>query len=176
MAVTIRPRREEDIPVLAAILIRVHELDGYPIEGVADPEGWLRHDSELRSWTAVEDTTPIGQITLTIGAPSDDAARAWYEHTHGDVQFLAIPARLFVAPEHRGTGAGRLLMKTAIEFARARKLAIAFDVMLKDRAAISLYESLGAERVAEIVHRAAPNIEEPAAVYLIPDGPNSAAT
>lgn len=167
MTVMIRPRREEDLPALAAVLVRVHELDGYPVEGVADPEGWLRQSHELQSWTAVEDGEPIGQITLTRGLPDDDAARAWQEHTGGDVDRLAIPARLFVDPDQRGTGAGRILMETAVGFAHARGLAIAFDVMLKDRAAIRLYERLGAQRVADLTHQYGDGQTEPAAIYVV---------
>lgn len=38
MPLTIRPRREEDLPDLAAVLVRVHALDRYPVEGMADSE------------------------------------------------------------------------------------------------------------------------------------------
>lgn len=167
MTVTIRPRREEDIPALAAILVRVHELDGYPVEGVADPEGWLRRDHELRSWVAVEEDKPIGQITLTRAEHDDDAARAWHKHTGGDVNRLAIPVRLFVDPDHRGSGAGRLLMNAAVDFARTRGLSIAFDVMLKDRAAIRLYERLGAKRITDLTHQYGDGFTEPAAIYTV---------
>ncbi|MBE1878775.1 GNAT family N-acetyltransferase [Myceligenerans pegani] len=167
MPVTIRPRHDADIPALAAALVRVHALDGYPVEGVADPEAWLRHPNEMQSWTAVDDGTPIGQITLSRAVPDDDAARIWHEQTGGDVERLAIPVRLFVDPEHRGSGAGRLLMEAVTDFARIRGLAIAFDVMTKDRAAIRLYERLGAERLADITHHFGDGLTEPAAVYVI---------
>ena len=168
MTLTIRPRRDEDLPALAAVLVRVHALDGYPVEGVADPEGWLRHPNELQSWTAVDDDRPIGQITLTRAVSDDDAARVWQEHTAGDVDRLAIPVRLFIDPDHRRGGAGRLLMEAAVEFAQARQLAIAFDVMLKDRAAIRLYERLGAERIGGLSHQYGDGLAEPAAIYLVP--------
>lgn len=58
MTLTIRSRRDEDLPDLAAALVRVHALDGYPVEGVADPEAWLRHPNELQSWIAAEDESP----------------------------------------------------------------------------------------------------------------------
>lgn len=167
MTLTIRPRREEDLPALAAALVRVHALDGYPVEGVADPEGWLRHIHEIRSWTAVEGDQPIGQVTLTRATSEDDAARVWRDHTSGDVDRLAIPVRLFVDPDHRGNGAGRLLMEAAFEFARTRGLDVAFDVMLKDQAAIRLYERLGAQRIANLTHQYGDGFTEPAAVFAI---------
>lgn len=168
MTVTIRSRRDEDLSDLAAVLVRVHGLDGYPVEGVADPERWLRHPNELQSWTAIEDNTPIGQITLTQGQPNDDAALAWHEHTGGDVSQLAIPARLFVDPNHRGSGAGRLLMEEALTFARARGLAVALDVILKDRAAIRLYERLGAKRIRDVTHQYGDGLSADSAVYVVP--------
>jgi GNAT superfamily N-acetyltransferase len=168
MTLTIRPRTDDDLPDLAAALVRVHDLDGYPVEGVASPEAGLRHNHELQSWIAVEGGKPIGQITLTHAAPDDDAARAWRKHDGGSIDRLAIPARLFVDPDHRGSGAGRLLMEAAVNFARTRGLAIAFDVMLKDRAAIRLYERLGAQRIADLTHQYGDGLTEPAAVYVVP--------
>lgn len=134
---------------------------------MADPEGWLRHPNELQSWTAIEGDERIGQITLTSATPDDDATRAWQEKTGGDIDRLAIPVRLFVDTEHQGSGAGRLLMETAVDYARARGLGIAFDVMLKDRAAIRLYERLGAERVADLTHHYGQDRPERAAVYFL---------
>lgn len=58
-------------------------------------------------------------------------------------------------------------MEAAVDFARTRGLAIAFDVMLKDHAAIRLYERLGAQRVADPTHHYGDGPTEPAAVYVI---------
>lgn len=167
MTPTIRPRREADLPNLASTLVRVHAVDGYPVEGVADPEAWLRHPHEIQSWTAAHDDEPIGQITLTRAQPEDDATVAWHEYTGQDIDRLAVAARLFVDPDHRRSGAGRLLMETARDFARSRGLATALDVMLKDRAAIRLYERLGAERISAIDHRYGDGLTEAGMVYVI---------
>lgn len=167
MTLTIRPRREEDLPSLASTLVRVHAVDGYPVEGVADPEAWLRHPHEIQSWTAADDDGPIGQVTLTRAQPEDDAAVAWHKYTGGDIERLAIAARLFVDPDHRGSGAGHLLMETARDFARSHGLAIALDVVLKDRAAIRLYERLGAERISDVIHRYGDGLTAAGVVYVI---------
>ncbi|MBE1876160.1 hypothetical protein [Myceligenerans pegani] len=98
MPIIIRPRQDADIPYLAAALVRVHALDGYPVEGVADPEAWVRHPNEMQSWTADDDGTPIGQITLTRAEPADDAARAWRDETGGNIDRLVIPVRLSSIP------------------------------------------------------------------------------
>ncbi|MBE1876161.1 acetyltransferase [Myceligenerans pegani] len=59
-------------------------------------------------------------------------------------------------------------MEAAVEFARSRGLAIAFDVMLKDRAAIRLYERLGAQHITDLTHHYGDGLTEPAAVYAVP--------
>jgi ribosomal protein S18 acetylase RimI-like enzyme len=102
---------------------------------------------------------------------SPSGRSAWRDRIGGDVDRLAIPVRLFVHPDHRGTGAGRLLMEAAFGFARTCGLAIAFDVMLKDQAAIRLYERLGAQRIADLTHHYGDGLAEPAAIYVVTSGP-----
>lgn len=165
---TVRTRRAEDLPALAVALVRVHAVDGYPVEGVADPESWLRHPHELRSWTAEVAGRPVGQVTLTRATHDDDAARLWKKKTRGDVADLTIPVRLFVDPDHRGAGAAQLLMAAALDHARSLGRAVALDVMAKDHAAIRLYERLGARRLGEITHRHGTNLTEQGIAYLIP--------
>lgn len=169
MTVTIRPRLDLDLRTLAVILVRVYETDGYPVEGVSNPEAWLHHDREIQSWSAVKDDIPVGQITLAQAGEQDDAAHVWREVTGGDIDQLVIPARLFVDPSHRRTGAGRLLMETALQHARARNSAVAFDVMQKDTPAIRLYERLGAVRIGEIEHSLDGGHVEPALIYSFPN-------
>lgn len=165
---TIRERRDDDLPALAAALVRVHAQDGYPVEGVADPVGWLDHAQALQSWTAVVNDVPIGQVTLTEADPNDDAARAWTEQTDGSVADLAIVVRLFVDPDFRSVSAGRLLMVAALDHARLIRRSVALDVMAKDRAAIRLYERLGGRRIGEVAHHHGDGLTEPAIVLDFP--------
>ena len=81
---------------------------------------------------------------------------------------MAIPVRLFVDPEHRGLGAGKQLMTTALQYTHAQGLILVFDVMLKDRAAIRLYETLGCLLLDTIDHHHGDGQVERAAVYLAP--------
>lgn len=164
----IRLRRDDDLPALAAALVRVHSVDGYPVEGVADPAGWLQHPHALHSWTAEIDGKPIGQVTLTSAEPNDEAAQVWRRETGGALTDLVVPVRLFVDPDHRGAGAAQLLMAAAMEYARSLGRAVALDVMTKDRAAIRLYERLGARPLGEIAHNHSGGKSEPAIVYTFP--------
>ncbi len=171
MDVVIRPRKAADLPELAQVLIRVHAQDGYPVEGVADPQGWLTPPQEIAAWTALHADRPIGQISLTSATAEDDAAILWQRATGLDLGRLVIPVRLFVDPQYRRLGAGQLLMLPAHTYAASNDLAMAFDVMLKDQAAIRLYEAAGCKRLGTIEHHHSNGRTEPAAVYLAPTQP-----
>lgn len=168
MDVQVRPRLPEDFATLAAVLVQVHERDGYPVEGVADPRSWLTPPREVAAWTALDDSVAIGQISLTQADSDDDAAKLWMRHTRGHLSQLVIPVRLFVDPEHRQRGAGSALLLAARTYAIEHDLAIAFDVMLKDADAIRLYEAIGCVRLGTIEHVHGDGKIEPAAVYVAP--------
>jgi len=169
-AVAVRPRRDDDIGPLADILVRVHERDGYPVEGVDDPIAWLRAPNELGSWTAEWDGVPVGHVMLLRAMASDDVVRSWRGRTGRDISRLAILARLFVDPAARRLGAGRRLVTDALSHASGLGCSVALDVMMKDQAAIRLYESLGAQHLGGVCHHYGEGQAEPAAVYAWLDG------
>jgi len=169
--VIIRRRRQADLAALADVLVRVHARDGYPVEGVDNPEAWIAPPAELAAWTAVYEDEPIGHVALAQARDTDDSAVLWQRTTGGDVSQLAILARLFVDPGHRNLGAGAVLMEAAHGFAAERQLAVALDVMLKDHGAIRLYERLGYQDLGTIVHEHSGNKTEEAAVYALPTQP-----
>lgn len=170
MRLVIRPRKDTDLAELSRVLVRVHDQDGYPVEGVSDPGSWLTPPREVAAWTALLDDRPIGQISLTRAADDDDAAILWQRATGGDISQLVIPVRLFVDPPHRRLGAGAQLMLAAHNYSTGHNLAMAFDVMLKDQAAIQLYEAAGSKRLGIIDHHHSDGKTEPAAVYVAPAG------
>jgi GNAT superfamily N-acetyltransferase len=166
--VVIRRRSDSDLPQLAQVLVRVHAADGYPVEGVADPQAWLTPPREVAAWTALLPGQPIGQISLTRAADDDDAAILWQRATGGDIGKLVIPVRLFIDPPHRRLGAGAQLMLAAHSYSTIHSLAMAFDVMLKDQAAIQLYEAVGCRRIGIVEPHHSYGMVEPAAVYVAP--------
>ncbi|MGV9675438.1 GNAT family N-acetyltransferase [Nocardia sp. NPDC003482] len=168
MSPAVRPREDSDLTELGKVLIRVHARDGYPVEGVSDPQAWLTPPHELAAWTALIDGRPIGHIALTQASQNDDAARLWHQHTGRSLTELAVLVRLFVDPEYRRSGFGTQLMAAAYNYATSRGLAIAFDVMLKDRDAIRLYEKMGCQRIGTVTHTHSDGQAEPAAVYVAP--------
>jgi ribosomal protein S18 acetylase RimI-like enzyme len=72
---------------------------------------------------------------------------------------------LFVDPEHRTVGAGRMLMTAALDHASSVGRSVALDVMAKDRGAIRLYERLGGQRLGETVHFYGTDSVEPSLVF-----------
>lgn len=165
---TVRERQSGDLPALAAVLERVYAHDGYPVEGIADPRAWLEHPHEIRSWTAVVDDVPVGQVTLAEAQPDDDAAHAWIEDTGGHVTDIAVMARLFLDPGHRGAGLAGFLILALRHHAQLIGRTVVFDVMAKDTAAVEFYNRSGAERIAEVTHRFGDGLTEPALVYVFP--------
>ncbi|BBZ56050.1 Acetyltransferase (GNAT) family [Mycobacteroides abscessus] len=166
--VVIRRRCQADLAALADVLVRVHARDGYPVEGVDNPEAWIAPPAELAAWVAVYGAEVIGHVALANARDTDDAAMLWQRATGGQISRLAILARLFVDPRYRNVGAGSLLMKAARAFADEHDLAVAFDVMLKDRDAIRLYEKLGYQRLGTVGHEHSGGKAEAAAVYFLP--------
>jgi GNAT superfamily N-acetyltransferase len=168
MKAIVRPRAARDLDALAQVLVRVHAADGYPVEGVDDPHAWLEPPRELASWTAEMNGRPIGHISLVAASTSDDAAAVWHRKTHGDLDTIAIPVRLFVDPDHRGIGAASKLIAASHAYATDRGRLMVFDVMEKDQTAIRLYEMMGCKRIGTIQHDAGDGTTHPAAVYEAP--------
>lgn len=164
----IRERRDSDIPALAEVLIAVHEKDGYPVEGVADPIGWLENDRLIAAYTAILDGHPVGHVSLTSPGSADDAARLLTEKHNIPTSHIAVLGRLFVMPQARGYSLGRRLTETATRNARDASLTPVLDVMEKDKAAIALYESLGWHRLGSIQHNFGDGLSECAFAYAAP--------
>lgn len=180
--VTVRPRTDADLDRCAAILVRVHGVDGYPVEGVADPHARLHPDRLVAAWVAEiegEDTGDGGGEDTAAGVGEGHADGVGEGHAvvghvaltdpsigdRGEVGRLApglegkpfgLLCRLFVAPEARGAGAGRRLVEAAMAHARVRGLPLVLDVMVKDRSAIRLYERLGWRHIGDSVHHGGP--------------------
>ncbi|WP_343244709.1 GNAT family N-acetyltransferase [Streptomyces sp. SID11385] len=148
--VTVRPRIAEDLPGAAAALVRVHASDGYPVEGVADPVGWLRPEGLVGAWVAVVDGAVVGHVAVVeAGGP-------------------LVLVRLFVVREARRDGAGKALVRAAEAFARERGRGLELEVLGKDRAAMRLYERLGWRRGGDLVHEFGDGERAMGARYVAP--------
>ncbi|WP_026453604.1 GNAT family N-acetyltransferase [Saccharomonospora iraqiensis] len=148
----VRGRRADDVSACATALVAVHEADGYPVEGVTDPEAWLTPENLLRAWVAELAGEVVGHVCLTAPTDSDPVAATVRAHTGTEAAGLAVLGRLFVLPEARRHRAGELLTRTATDYAAVAGRRPVLEVMDKDRAAIRLYERLGWRRIATTGH------------------------
>nr|WP_269327091.1 GNAT family N-acetyltransferase [Kineosporia mesophila] len=149
-------------------MVRVHELDGYPVEGVDDPQAWLKSDQELAALTAEKDGQVVGHVMLSYPGPGDAGAEEWTKRSGEPTDHIAMVGRLFIGPEARGDRLGARLTDAATEIARKLGRRAVLDVMAKDKAAIRTYEKLGWQRIAEVEHAFGDGQSVPAYVYVSP--------
>lgn len=159
----IRPREERDLPACAAVLKEVHAQDGYPVEGVDDPIGWLTPPRLTAAWVAELGGQVVGHV-LVSEPDGEEAVRLWRERSAQPVEVLA---RLFVLPAARGIQVGEQLTKAAMARAQGLSQRLVLDVMEKDRAATRLYERMGWSSLGSISH-AVGEIRIAARAYVSP--------
>ncbi|MBP2056770.1 ribosomal protein S18 acetylase RimI-like enzyme [Streptomyces griseochromogenes] len=166
--VIVRPFAAADLLGAARALVEVHETDGYPVEGVDDPQAWLRSEQVLAAWVAEADGVIVGHVAI-MRPDGADAASLWIRQNGEDEAHVAVLARLFVLQAARGRATGRRLMAAAMGHALANNLRLVLDVMAKDVAAMRLYERLGWRKIGETTHRFGVGQTVPSVCYVAPN-------
>lgn len=167
VSTVIRPFENSDLPGAAAALTEVHATDGYPVEGVADPEGWLRSENVLAAWVAEAGGRIVGHVAV-MRPDGEDAVALWAEQSGDDEERIAVLARLFVVREARRLAVGERLVRTAMGYGLSHHRRLVLDVMTKDTAAIRLYERLGWLRTGEATHHYGEERSIEAVCYVAP--------
>ncbi|MFJ4977626.1 GNAT family N-acetyltransferase [Streptomyces coeruleorubidus] len=163
----IRPFEPTDLPGAAAALTDVHATDGYPVEGVARPEEWLRSDDVLASWVAEAEGEIVGHVAVM--RPNGEAAVSlWAEQSGADERHIGVLARLFVVRRARNQAVGERLVRTAMAYGLRHNRRLVLDVMVKDTAAIRLYDRLGWLRTGLAAHRYGAGQQIEAICYVAP--------
>jgi ribosomal protein S18 acetylase RimI-like enzyme len=147
----IRRFEDTDLPGAAAALTDVHATDGYPVEGVARPEEWLRPQDALASWVAQAGQRIVGHVAV-MRPRGEGAVSLWAEQSGDDEQRIGVLARLFVVQDARGRAVGEQLVRTAMGYGLSHDRRLVLDVMVKDTAAMRLYERLGWLRTGRVAH------------------------
>ncbi|UQI48720.1 GNAT family N-acetyltransferase [Streptomyces sp. HU2014] len=147
----IRPRHADDVPAAAEALITVHASDGYPLEGVDRPEEWVDPPGLIKAWVAEMSGRVVGHVAISH-PQGEDAVELYRQRAHGAEEQVGVLARLFVLREARNRSVGERLTVAATTYARQRNIRLVLDVMLKDAAAIRLYERLGWQRLGTTRH------------------------
>lgn len=166
-----RQRTSDDLEACAQALVRVHETDGYPVEGVADPIAWLTPPGLLAAWVAELDGAVVGNVCVTRPDIGDAAAHIWAKLDGESLSRIGVLGRLFVLPEARGHALGERLVTSAFAFGLREQLRLVLDVMEKDQAAIRLYERLGWRPIGTTEHHTEHG-NVPARCYVSPPPPN----
>ncbi|MFE1308422.1 GNAT family N-acetyltransferase [Streptomyces sp. NPDC058755] len=165
--VVVRPFQPTDLPGATKALVEVHKTDGYPVEGVDDPQAWLRSEQVVAAWVAEADGVIVGHVAI-MRPDGEDAASLWVRQSGEDEAHIAVLARLFVVQAVRRRATGRHLMAAAMGHALANNLRLVLDVMAKDVAAIRLYERLGWRKIGETTHHFGTSQSIPAVCYIAP--------
>ena len=164
---TVRVRQSEDLEASTEALIKVHSTDGYPVEGVDDPQSWLMPTGLLRAWVGELGGKVVGHVLITTPQDGDAAAKAWADEGN-PLERIAVLGRLFVLPEARGHSLGKQLVRATSAYADEQGLRLVLDVMEKDAAAIRLYERLGWRRIGTTSHDSGRGENVPAYCYVSP--------
>ncbi|WP_460864597.1 GNAT family N-acetyltransferase [Rhodococcus aerolatus] len=146
MPVLIRPRRPEDVPVLAEVLAEQQPRSRYPYRWPfpTGAQDFLVRSYEQVAWVAERDGEVVGHVMVgrvDRGGPGD----AFRRGTGCDDP--AIVSVLFVGTSARGTGVGGLLLDTAVAWARAAGRVPVLDVVPLHGSALAVYEHRGWVRI-----------------------------
>ncbi|MFB7647214.1 GNAT family N-acetyltransferase [Streptomyces sp. NPDC056084] len=164
----VRPFEADDLQGAANALVEVHETDGYPVEGVRDPQAWLRSDDVMAAWVAEAEGEIVGHIAL-MRPQGEEAVSLWIEQTGDNEEHVVVLARLFVVRAAREHATGRSLVEAAMAYANAKGLRLVLDVMTKDAAAMRLYERLGWREIGEATHHYGSGQSIQAVCYVSPE-------
>ncbi|MEU9786151.1 GNAT family N-acetyltransferase [Streptomyces phaeochromogenes] len=163
----IRQRRNADISEAAESLVEVHATDGYPVEGVDQPEAWLTPPGLIQAWVAELDGHIVGHVAISR-SNGEEAVSLWLKHGQGIEEKTAVMARLFVIRGARKSSIGERLVGAATEYAEQKGVRLVLDVMAKDMAAIRLYERLGWQKLGPTTHTYGDGDRTDAVCYVSP--------
>lgn len=167
IGIEVRRTTPADLEALADVLVQVHAMDGYPVEGVDSPRDWVELSDAIGQWTALLDGEPVGHVALMPPSARDMAPDLLLQRHEVTSAQVAVLARLFVDPRARRKKAAQLLLDVVETKALEDGLTPVLDVMKKDRAAIRLYESRGWEVLGAIDHPVPDSPSEPAYAFAL---------
>lgn len=168
-SVIVRPFENADLAAAASALIDVHTTDGYPVEGVDDPEAWLRSADVIAAWVGEVGGEIVGHVAI-MRPRGEDAVSVWMQQSDDSVDQIAVLARLFVVKAARKHAVGERLMQTAMSYGSEHGFRLVLDVMTKDSAAMRLYERLGWREIGRAPHLYGGGQKIDAVLYVAPRG------
>ncbi|KAF2210579.1 hypothetical protein CERZMDRAFT_85912 [Cercospora zeae-maydis SCOH1-5] len=165
--VQIRNREHNDLPACVRVLERVYAQDRYPVQGTAQAESFLSNQDIHPAWVAAVDDKIVGHVAIGKAKTSDVSVALWRE-THQQDIAIAVLERLFVDPDHRGSGVAAKLMQAAVAWSAKEELRLVLFALAKDVGAAKLYERLGWVQFGTATYRYGDGQEMDAWCYVSP--------
>jgi GNAT superfamily N-acetyltransferase len=165
--VLVRLRTEADEDECLRLAEAVRLADGYPAHVAGSLRDFLVSQDAICAWVAVAGEEIVGYVALHRRS-SDAVVALASGQLDRPANRLGVVARLFVAPDSRRQGLGRLLLSTAEQEALARGLRPVLDVVITHRKAIQLYETCGWVRAGAVTSRLCDGTELEEIVYFGP--------
>ena len=147
----VRPRADDDLPHLTAVLAAQQSTTRYPMRWPLPfpVEQFVVRGNDLAAWTAELDGRPVGHVAAQ--AADDEQLAPYWQDGHGrPADRLGVVGTLFVDPAVRGLGLGRRLHDTAVAWLRAHDRAPCLDVVPVHVAALAMYAGIGWREVARV--------------------------
>lgn len=171
---TIRTRRDADIPRLVEILARQQAETQYPLRWPwpGDLAQFLRRPTEVEAWVAEIDERVVGHVTLQRVA--DDELGQMWATAHGvPISELLCIGVLFADRSLARRGIGSALLAHATGRAQAAGTAPVLDVIADHQEPVNLYLRQGWVEVGRARPDWLPQSEEPVRVMILPLAPES---
>ncbi|WP_374928709.1 GNAT family N-acetyltransferase [Kytococcus sedentarius] len=147
---TIRPRRDDDLPHLARTLVEQQRTSDYPHRSLDDAAAlaFLQRDGEEAAWVAESGNEVVGHVAvrrvpLETGSGDEPFVKAWSGASDRPAEDLRVVGVLFVGTAARGTGAGVALLRHATGFVLDAGCVPCLDVLPTHDRALALYRHLG---------------------------------
>lgn len=167
---SIRPRRDADIPRLIGILDRQQAETQYPLRWPwpGDLGQFLRRPSEVEAWVAEIDDRVVGHVALQRVA--DDELGEMWAGAHGvPISELLCVSVLFADRRLARRGIGSALLAQATRHAQAAGAALVLDVVAGHHEPLNLYLREGWVEVGRARPDWLPSSDEPVHVMILPD-------
>lgn len=183
MTVTVRPRRPDDVPVVAQMILRQQSVTRYPVR---DPlpfpmEQFVVRRGELAAWVAElsppshdEEPVVVGHVSV-LDLTDDPRGPEWVALTGSPVEELAEVSVLVVALDHGRRGVAGGLMDACETHLRAIGRTPVLEVLAGAHSpAFALYLSRGWQVVGEAERPWLPEGEGPVRLMTLSDPPAQA--
>ncbi|MDO5681628.1 MAG: GNAT family N-acetyltransferase [Propionibacteriaceae bacterium] len=151
----IRPRRDDDLNELLAVLAEQQPTSLYPITWPPPPpaRNFVERPGNVAAWTAVRGGALVGHACVESPATDtwDDAVLvdAWSTAHQQPAEELAVVSALFTSTAVRGSGLGGRLLNTAVEWIWDQGLAACLSILPGPGPALAIYQTHGWKIVGE---------------------------